>query len=107
MLNEDVKRIKDYLKENKITYDDLSKMSGIPISTLNYIFTGRTTNPRMDTLKAIECALGIQDTKSLSDSIIDHINELNIEDYSNLTEDERRKIAEIFNVTVSAYKKNK
>lgn len=59
MLNEKVKAIKAYMKQNKITYDELSAKSGIPISTINYIFTGRTENPRTDTMLSIEKALGL------------------------------------------------
>lgn len=59
MLSEKVKTIKAFMKKNKITYDELSERSGIPVSTLNYIFTGRTENPRTDTMQAIERALGI------------------------------------------------
>ena len=59
MITERIQKIKQFMKQNKITYDELSSRSGIPISTLNYIFTGRTENPRMDTMRAIEKALGM------------------------------------------------
>lgn len=47
------------MKEHKITYDDLSEKAKIPIGTLKSIFSGRTPNPRIDTMQAIEKALGI------------------------------------------------
>ena len=54
-----VSKIKTYLKQNKITYDDLSAKSGIPIGTIKSVFSGRTPNPRIDTVQAIERALGL------------------------------------------------
>lgn len=58
-MNEEILKIKSFMRQNKITYDVLSKKAGIPISTLNYIFTGRTSNPRMDTINSIKKALGM------------------------------------------------
>lgn len=54
--------IKSYLKKNKITYLDLSQKSGIPIGTLKNIFAKCSTNPRLDTIQAIEKALGLSST---------------------------------------------
>ena len=54
-----IEEIKKYMKENKITYDDLSEKAKIPIVTLKSIFSGRTPNPRIDTMQAIEKALGL------------------------------------------------
>ncbi|MCH5157456.1 MAG: helix-turn-helix transcriptional regulator [Clostridiales bacterium] len=100
-----VEEIKRYMKQKKITYQDLSSSSGIPLTTLKYIFSGRTESPRIDTMQAIEHALGLDEKKPLADTIIEQVDELNLQDYNNLSEDEKRKIAEIFNATVSAFKK--
>lgn len=54
--------IKSYLKKHKITYSDLSQKSGIPIGTLKNIFAKCSTNPRIDTVQAIERALGLSST---------------------------------------------
>lgn len=53
----DVQAIKGVLKANKITYEQLSEKSGIPLNTLKNIFSGRTPNPRIDTIQAIMRAL--------------------------------------------------
>lgn len=58
-----ISEIKSFLKNHKITYDELSRRSNIPIGTLKSIFSGRTPNPRVDTLQAIEQALGIENEK--------------------------------------------
>lgn len=60
----DIMEIKRYLKEHKITYKMLAEMSGVPESTLKNIFGGFTPNPRMDTIEAIERALGINEKSS-------------------------------------------
>lgn len=54
-----IKEIKEYLKVNRITYEMLSKKAGIPLTTIKYIFSGKTENPRIDTMRAIETALGL------------------------------------------------
>lgn len=55
----EIQATKAYLKANKITYEQLSERSGIPLNTLKNIFSGRTPNPRIDTMQAIEAALGL------------------------------------------------
>lgn len=54
-----VAEIKNYLKKNRITYEELSSRSRIPIGTIKSVFSGRTPNPRLDTMQAIEEALGL------------------------------------------------
>lgn len=49
-------------KELKLTFAQLSEKSGIPLRTLQDVLQGRTANPRIDTMQAIEKALGINDT---------------------------------------------
>lgn len=60
-MNEEVAKIKKILKERKITYAELSKMSGVAHGTLNDIFRGKTPTPRLDTMQAIKKALGLSD----------------------------------------------
>ena len=47
------------MKEKKITQLELSKLAGVPLQTLKCILIGRTQFPRIDTVEAIEKALGI------------------------------------------------
>lgn len=55
----EIQATKAYLKANKITYEQLSERSGIPLNTLKNIFSGRTEHPRIDTMQAIKDALGL------------------------------------------------
>lgn len=52
------------MKANNITYQELSDRSQIPLNTLKNLFCGKTQNPRIDTMQAIERALGIEEEKT-------------------------------------------
>lgn len=60
-LNQRIEYLKSYAKSSNITYDLIYEKSGIPVSTLKKIFSGKTVNPRLDTVQAIERALGINE----------------------------------------------
>lgn len=62
----DVATYKSKKKELGITFDELSQLSGVPVQTLHNIFRGHTTTPRIDTVQAIERALGL-DTPQWTD----------------------------------------
>ena len=47
-------------KELKLKYEDVSAQSGVPLTTVKYIFCGYVTAPRIDTVEAIEKVLGIK-----------------------------------------------
>lgn len=55
-----IEEIKKYLKTKNITYQELSDRSNVPLNTIKNIFRGKTENPRIDTMNAIETALGIK-----------------------------------------------
>jgi transcriptional regulator with XRE-family HTH domain len=55
----DILALKNRKKELKMTLDELSEKSGIPKRTIEDIFRGATKNPRIDTIQAIESALGL------------------------------------------------
>ena len=57
----EIQEIKAYMKENRITYDMLSEKSGLSISTIKKIFSGVSQYPRIDTIRAIERALGLDE----------------------------------------------
>lgn len=55
----DIARLKQAKKNLKLTYEQLSQRSGVPVSTIYDIFRGVTSAPRVDTLQALERALGL------------------------------------------------
>ena len=58
----DIEYLKKVKKEKKMTLDEISARSGIPKRTLEDVFRGATKHPRIDTVQAIEKALGIEKT---------------------------------------------
>lgn len=63
----DLNTWKQRKRELKITLDDISKQTGISISTIKDIFRGATYAPRLDTVQAIEKVLGLDENKSIFD----------------------------------------
>ena len=55
----DIEYLKQVKKEKKMKLQEISDISGIPKRTVDGIFSGKTKNPRIDTMQAIERALGI------------------------------------------------
>ena len=60
-----IQEIKLFMKQNGITQIELAEKSKIPLTTIRYIFSGRTQTPRIDTMHAIEKALGISKEQEL------------------------------------------
>ena len=61
-------------RQIKMSFDELSSTSNIPVSTLKKIFTGVTANPPFETVRSIAYAMGIT-TDDLTESMersIDH-----------------------------------
>ena len=60
----DISEIKTFMKVRGITQKDLSQMANIPLQTIRKIFAGYTSHPRIDTMQAIERALGLNSAQS-------------------------------------------
>lgn len=90
-------------KELKLSYDELAKMTGISRRTIVGIFKGETTAPRIDTVQAIEKALGL-DEKTPSDEELSEGERALIELVSQLTDDEIKQIAQFIQFLVSQRK---
>lgn len=56
-----VEEIKKYMKDNKITYEELAQKANLSISTVKKIFSGSAKYPRIDTMQAIEKALNLKE----------------------------------------------
>lgn len=70
----EISEIKKFMKQKGITQVELSKLSNIPLSTLNNIFSGRRRTPRLDTMNAICNALGLHYDVPTQPTIIDENN---------------------------------
>lgn len=53
-------QLKAEMKRQKITYPQLAELTGISRSAISKIFSGIAKNPRAETIRKIEEALGLQ-----------------------------------------------
>lgn len=72
-------------RELKLTFDDLSAISKVPRRTIISIFSGNTPFPRIDTVEAIEKALGISQAPKEENELLNLINQLNEEEIQELS----------------------
>lgn len=89
MTVEDMKR---YKKEKGYTMAQLSEHSGVPVGTIQKIFTGETKCPRYDTLQALERTLLPERSRVIREALAEYgIREGNytIEDYYELPDEQR------------------
>ena len=81
-----LEKINEYKKRIGLTTEELSKLSGVPVGTLNKILSGATKDPKLETLKAVARVLGLTlndfDDIPYSSTIAAHF------DGDELTEDE-------------------
>ena len=99
-----IQEIKAFMKQKKITYQSLSEESGIALNTLKNIFRGKTANPRIDTMQAIERALGIENEKTPPGrELTDGEKEL-FELITQLTEDEIDELSNFVDFIISKRK---
>lgn len=96
MLYEELQKRK---KELKLTTEQLSTLSGIPIGTINKILSGETRSPRYDTITALKKALqwdGNTSFQELHDPGIAYVRnrqgDYTLEDYRNLPDDTRAEL---------------
>ncbi len=66
-----IEKLQEIRKRKKITYKKLAELSNIPERTIYDVMLGITKNPRIDTMQAIENALGINDGSPLDNARVD------------------------------------
>ena len=49
-----IEQMRQQKQEKGYTYAQIAELSGVPLGTVQKIFSGETTNPRYDTLQALE-----------------------------------------------------
>ena len=100
----DIEFLKQIKKEKKMTLQEISDLSGIPKRTVDGIFSGKTKNPRIDTMQAIERALGIENEKTPPGrELTDGEKEL-FELLTQLTEDEIDELSNFVDFIISKRK---
>lgn len=68
----EIKEIKNYIKQQKLTYAQVASLSGLSLGTIKEVFSGRTKNPRLDTMNAICKGLGLDYEVPLQPTVINH-----------------------------------
>ena len=66
---QNLKLYKDTKKKLKMTIQQISEKSGLPRRTIEDFFRGASKNPRIDTVEAIEKALGIKNAPVIQDEV--------------------------------------
>ncbi len=94
MTLEELKRRKN---EMGYTYAQMAKMTGVPLGTIQKIFTGETANPRYDTMQALEQLF--EDPDSLQEKVVYSVegeDGFTIDDYLNLPDDQKVELIDGF-----------
>ena len=89
--------IKDKLKQKKMLYRDLANITGVPLDTIKRIMSGRTPNPRIDTIRKIEQALDIDTTPKFVETYYTAQEERLIQIYRTLSDRDKKMVDNIFN----------
>ena len=88
-----IQEMKEKKREKGYTYALMSELSGVPLGTIQKIFSGETVSPRYDTLQALEELF--RDTPRVCESSAYQVNSQHmqggytIDDYRALPEDQR------------------
>lgn len=90
-------------KELKLTNEDVANLSGIPKRTVEDIFRGKTEHPRIDTMQAIERALGLEQKKSPTDELSEGEKQL-IELIKQMTDEEATELSNYIDFIISKRK---
>lgn len=96
-----IEEIKAYMKKNSISQIELSQKSGIPLNTIRSIFCGRIAHPRIDTMQAIENALGLNEaTSQTTANIIRDLQNAGLteERYNTMTETQRQDLLQLIRI---------
>ena len=67
------KRILEYCTQRNITPNKLCTMSGVIQSTVNSIFSGRSKNPKLETIQCLCDGLGIKLKEFFDSPLFDEI----------------------------------
>lgn len=70
----DIEALKKRKKELGLTNADLAELSGVSLGSINKIFSGSGTNPRLKTLKALEQAMGLDRESDETDGYLSCID---------------------------------
>lgn len=100
MTLEELKRRKN---EMGYTYAQMAKMTGVPLGTIQKIFTGETANPRYDTMQALEQLF--EDSDSVQEKVVYNVegqDGYTVDDYYALPDEQRVELIDGYFYDMSA-----
>ena len=91
----DIEKIKSELKRRRINYDKLSEMTGISKSAIAKIMNGCAKNPRHETVRLIERAVGFEENAPLVSRYLTEDEEELVTGYKKLSDKDKNLILEL------------
>ena len=103
------KELNQLRKEKKISFNELAQLSGLPKSTLEKVLFEITPHPRIDTVQAIEKALGISSEPQSNEIIEERLQALGFDltAISDLSEEDLQLIRSTLKTLVTELKNRK
>ena len=96
----DIELYKKTLKTKKMTYEDLANKTGISLGAIKRIMAGIAKYPRIDTIEAIEQALGLTSEATLPKEVLSLIELI-----ATLSDEECEEVSRFIDYVIS--KRNK
>lgn len=96
----DIELYKKTLKTKKMTYEDLANKTGISLGAIKRIMAGIAKYPRIDTIEAIEQALGLTSEATLPKEVLSLIELI-----ATLTDEECEEVSRFIDYVISKRKK--
>lgn len=96
-----IEELNSIRKNQGISYATLSKMSNVPLRTIENIFGGKTPTPRIDTLKSIQEALVGVEQKEKPPELSDGEKAL-LELFSRVPADKQEMVVEMIRVALKS-----
>lgn len=99
-----IEEMKERKREKGYTYAQISELSGVPLGTVQKIFSGETVSPRYDTILALENLLADPSYISEESEVynVKRQGEYTVEDYRNLPDDERYELIDGYLIKMDA-----
>ena len=103
------KELNQLRKEKKISFNELAQLSGLPKSTLEKVLFEITPHPRIDTVQAIEKALGISSEPQSNEILEERLQALGFDltAISDLSEEDLQLIRSTLKTLVTELKNRK
>lgn len=103
------KELNEIRKQKNLSFKELSELSNIPKSTIEKVLLEITLHPRIDTVQAIEKALGVSPEPQSTEITEERLQALgfDLEAIKNLSDDDMRLIQSTLKTLVSELNERK